>query len=333
MVMLTRKTAIGLLLFVLFTTPVTLAQNVAPVAVDDTYSVGFDFSLTRDGTNSLLSNDSDANGNSTLSVQTTPDTNPSNGAVVLNTDGSFTYTPNNGFVGTDSFSYRVCDDGTPATVVSRFDFNTVTITDATIGPNATSVNANAAQTGCGIHFPSGSGGSTGFDIVVPNSSGIFDFSSFEISFEYQDQESTADIVTAGNFRIYHIGGNTLGVQITVINGTTGLQQSFTQSLGNFVSGNNLYSVAYNETTGNITYTANGTTNTFAVAPPNSPLDSASATDVTIGRFMDGSGSSLPSLCSMEFVDTSVLCDVGTVTIDITASIITNRRITYRVDPN
>jgi len=36
-------------------------------------------------------------------------TTAANGALVLNADGSFTYTPNSGFVGTDSFTYVVSD--------------------------------------------------------------------------------------------------------------------------------------------------------------------------------------------------------------------------------
>jgi VCBS repeat-containing protein len=35
--------------------------------------------------------------------------NPSNGSLTLNSDGSFLYTPNNGFTGTDSFSYKTYD--------------------------------------------------------------------------------------------------------------------------------------------------------------------------------------------------------------------------------
>lgn len=328
-----RWTYVFSMIFLMCWQPRLLAQNVAPVAVDDAFAAGLNSTLTVSASNGLLSNDSDANGDATMAVVTTPVTNPSNGTLGLSSDGSFTYTPDPGFAGTDSFTYRVCDDGTPNTLVSRFDFDTSTITDAIIGPNASSVNPNAAQIGCGIHFPSGAGGSTGFDIVVPNATGIFDFTSFAVSFEYQDQESTADIVTAGNFRIFHSAGNSMGVTITVINGTTGLQQSFTQTLGNFLAGNNPYTVAYNETSGIVSYTANGTTTTFPMAPANSPLDSSAATDVIIGRFMDGSGSSLPSLCSMEFVDASILCDDADVDITVTASVITNRRITYRVNPN
>ncbi len=326
------NSAVLLLMGMLTGTP-CLAQNVAPVAVDDSYNSGINFTLQPNAANGVLANDTDANGNGTLSVRTTPLSGPSNGLLTLNTDGSFSYTPNSGFTGTDTFTYQVCDDGTPNTVVSRFDFDTSTITAATIGPDATSVNANAAQTGCGIHFPSGAGGSAGFDIIVPNATGIFNYTSFAISFEYQDQESTADIITSGNVRIYHISGNTMGIQVTVIRGDTGVQQTYTQSLGNFISGNVPYTVAYDEATGNVTYTANGTTTVYSVAPPFSPLDSSIATDVTIGRLMDGSGSALPSLCSMEFVDASVLCDDALVTLTVTASVITNRRITYRVNPN
>ncbi|MEM8509997.1 MAG: Ig-like domain-containing protein [Bacteroidota bacterium] len=311
----------------------TVAQNIAPVAVDDSYTLGLNFTLQRNAGNGVLANDNDANGNSSLGVRTTPLSGPSNGLLTLNTDGSFSYVPNTGFTGTDTFRYRVCDDGTPNTVVSRFDFDTATLTAATIGPDATAVNANAAQIGCGIHFPSGAGGSTGFDIIVPNATGIFDYTSFAISFEYQDQESTADIVTSGNVRIYHISGNTMGIQVTVIRGDTGVQQTYTQSLGNFISGNVPYTIGYDEATGNITYTTNGTTTVFSVAPPFSPLDSSIATDVTIGRFMDGSGSALPSLCSMEFVDASLLCDDAVVTLNVITTLITNRRITYRVNPN
>ena len=34
---------------------------------------------------------------------------PSNGILILNPDGSFVYTPNPGFIGTDTFVYRVHD--------------------------------------------------------------------------------------------------------------------------------------------------------------------------------------------------------------------------------
>ena len=310
-----------------------LTQKIAPVAVDDNYVLGINFTLQRGESNGLLANDTDANGNGTISVQTDPVIDPANGTVVLNADGSFSYAPNNGFLGTDAFTYKVCDDGSPNDVVSRFDFNNPDLTIATVGPDATSVNPLAAQLGCGIYFPTGAGGSTGFDINIPNSGGIFNFTSFTTAFEYEDQESTADIITSGNFRVYHITGNQLGIRINVINGFTGSASSFTTTLGNFAAGNNPYIISYDELTGSITYTANGTTTIFNVAPANSPLNTALASDVILGRFMDGSGSTRPSLCSMEFIDDSTLCDEANVSLIVKADVITNRKITYRVSPN
>ena len=318
---------------ILFVTITISGQNVSPVANNDNYTVGLNRPRTISSPVGLSVNDTDANIGTILELQSSPLSGPNFGSVLLNADGSFTYTPNMGFVGTDSITYRICDDGSPNSIVSRFDFDNADLTIATIGPDATSVNPLAAQLGCGVYFPTGAGGSTGFDINIPNSSGIFNFTSFTASFEYEDQESTADIITAGNFRVYHITGNEIGIRIDVINGTTGLPDSFTTTLGNFASGNTAYSINYDEVTGTITYTGSGTTTVFSVAPAYSPLDSSLAGDVLLGRFMDGSGSTRPSLCSMEFIDNSRLCDDATVTLNVIARIITNRRITYRVNPD
>ncbi len=70
-------------------------------------------------TGNVLTNDDDVDGDS-LTVQTSPISGPSNGSLTLNSNGSFSYTPNNGFGGTDSFVYRASDGG-------RTDDATVTI--------------------------------------------------------------------------------------------------------------------------------------------------------------------------------------------------------------
>lgn len=310
------------------------AQNSAPVAVADDYPVGFNITRNINATNGLLSNDNDIDGNGTLSVRTTPIVDVSSGSLALNTDGSFEYTPNTNFVGTDTFTYQVCDDGTPSELISQFDFDTTTLTDATVGPNATSINPNATPIECGVHIPSGStGGNVGLDLVIPNTGGIFAFTSFEVAFEYRDQESQANLVEGGNFRLYHIRANDLGMSLTVINGSTGLQETYTLDLGPFLSGNNPYFVIYNEITGEVIYDANGTVTTFAVAPPFSPLDSSLATDIIVGNQLDNSGRNFASFCSLQFHDRSILCDTAVVTLVVKASVITNRRITYRVGPN
>jgi VCBS repeat-containing protein len=54
----------------------------------------------------VLANDTDQDGNT---ITATKVTDPANGAVTLNGDGSFTYTPNAGFSGIDTFAYKVSD--------------------------------------------------------------------------------------------------------------------------------------------------------------------------------------------------------------------------------
>jgi hypothetical protein len=271
-----------------FATTLLVAQKLPPVVNNDVYVTGLNMTLVVNTANGLLINDTDPNGALGLTVGTTPASGPTSGVVTLNADGSFSYIPASGSNTSSSFEYLVCDDGTPDIVVSRFDFDAVPLTAATVGPDAIFIDADAEQTGCGIHIPLGrSGGSKGLDLVIPNTGNIFDFTSFRFDFEYRDKEGTADIATAGNFRVYHITANQLGLRVSVINGSTGLSANYTINLGNFLPGNTPYTLEYDELTGNVLYTANGTTTTTTtkIAPPYSRLDISLATDITIGRFM------------------------------------------------
>jgi hypothetical protein len=56
-------------------------------------------------------------------------TNPSNGTVVVNPNGSYTYTPNRNFVGVDRFNYQVCLPAPNQTVCA-----TATATITVVGP-------------------------------------------------------------------------------------------------------------------------------------------------------------------------------------------------------
>ena len=82
--------------------------NNPPVAVNDFNNTLVDTPVS----GSVITNDSDPDGDN-LSVNTTPVSGPSNGSVTLNSNGSYTYTPNQGFEGEDTFVYTVCDDGVP----------------------------------------------------------------------------------------------------------------------------------------------------------------------------------------------------------------------------
>jgi len=82
-----------------------LDVNDPPFANDDTDNTSEDTPVTTD----VLANDHDPDGTlvpSTVTIVLAP----ANGIVVVNPDGSITYTPDPGWNGTDHYSYQVCDD-------------------------------------------------------------------------------------------------------------------------------------------------------------------------------------------------------------------------------
>ncbi|MGB5237192.1 MAG: cadherin-like domain-containing protein, partial [Flavobacteriaceae bacterium] len=98
-----------------------------PCAIDDNYNTPIDVPLSVNATG-ILTNDTDSDTGDSLTVTTTPVIDVSNGTLVLSTDGSFIYTPDPGFSGTDSFTYEVCDSHglcNTATVSISVAINTV----------------------------------------------------------------------------------------------------------------------------------------------------------------------------------------------------------------
>jgi VCBS repeat-containing protein len=79
--------------------------NTAPVANADSFTVDEDAVLTVSAPGVLV-NDQDDDGDGLTAAVTS---SPSNGELSLNPDGSFSYTPNDNFNGSDSFSYRASD--------------------------------------------------------------------------------------------------------------------------------------------------------------------------------------------------------------------------------
>ena len=98
---------------------VTINVNAIPVVVNDTYSVDEDGTLTEDAASGVLANDSDADGET---LTATVVEQPAHGTLTLNTNGSFTYTPDANYHGTDTFTYNA-NDGTDDSELA-----TVTIT-------------------------------------------------------------------------------------------------------------------------------------------------------------------------------------------------------------
>ncbi len=80
--------------------------NVAPTANSDQNDVP----LNTPTSGNVLLNDVDPE-LGVLTVNTTPTVAPTRGTVTLAANGSYTYTPNTGYLGPDTFSYQVCDNG------------------------------------------------------------------------------------------------------------------------------------------------------------------------------------------------------------------------------
>ena len=100
---------------------VTILVNAPPVAVNDAYSTFMSTPLVVNALNGVLHNDSDPAGG-TIRVVIASVTAPSHGIVVptASGDGSFVYTPVAGYVGIDTFTYRVNN--------GRYDSNVATVT-------------------------------------------------------------------------------------------------------------------------------------------------------------------------------------------------------------
>lgn len=109
--------------------------NDAPVANSDAYSVNENATLTVPAPG-VLANDTDAE-NSTLSTVLISTT--THGTLTLNANGSFTYTPQAGFSGTDSFRYKANDgtvNGNTATVtITVNEGGTLAFSSATYNVN------------------------------------------------------------------------------------------------------------------------------------------------------------------------------------------------------
>ncbi len=110
---------------------IVTVNNVAPTATANQYSTAQATTVTGNviTDNTGAGSDSDpAGANDPLTIS--GHTGPANGILVLNTNGSFTYTPDSTFTGTDSFTYTITDgDG-------GYDTATVTITVASAAPGS-----------------------------------------------------------------------------------------------------------------------------------------------------------------------------------------------------
>ena len=169
-----------------------ILPNTAPVANDDSAQTDNQTAVNID----VLLNDSDAD-NDTLTVSQV--IQPDNGSVVIEADNSITYTPDNNFLGDDTFTYTIVD-GNGGT-----DTATVTVNVFTAGPGSiTVISESTPEDGTNFTFnttlpvPSGA--------IYARTVGIGSFT--EGAFSYP-----ADVAVASNGNIYVIDSNQDKVQV------------------------------------------------------------------------------------------------------------------------
>ena len=92
-----------------FSCPNAPFPNLPPLALNDAFTTPFQTAVVGNVlANNGSGSDNDPEGTA-LTVMTTPVTIPTYGSVVLSSTGAFTYTPNTGYFGVDTFSYRISD--------------------------------------------------------------------------------------------------------------------------------------------------------------------------------------------------------------------------------
>ena len=92
-------------------------SNTPPEALPDNFNVD-------DEGQNVLANDTDADGDTLIALLVD---GPVNGSLNLNLDGTFTYLPNEGFDGTDSFTYRATDGKVAGNIATVTLFETIIV--------------------------------------------------------------------------------------------------------------------------------------------------------------------------------------------------------------
>jgi LPXTG-motif cell wall-anchored protein len=143
-----------------------------PVTVDDSYTTPLDTQMT---TGDASRDDSHVSG-----LTFTKLSDPSNGTVAWNPDGTFAYTPASGFIGTDSFDYQVCvpqPAGMADSLLNpRYLYDRLTISDISSYPDLTADSAD-------IVIPSNGGVNAAWFVLTPATSGTLTLSTFDSNYD------------------------------------------------------------------------------------------------------------------------------------------------------
>ena len=131
-----------------FGADVSVQCNDCPVAVNDAFEAVEDTELEVPAATGVLANDADEEGNTITVVS---NTQPENGSVTMNADGSFTYMPEADFCGSDSFTYSATDGICDTPVSATVSINVACVED-NVAPDAVDDEADV-NTGASVIVP------------------------------------------------------------------------------------------------------------------------------------------------------------------------------------
>ncbi len=119
----------------------TVSVTITPINDAPVPTGGQTFDVPEDGSLIDTLEATDADGGDVLTFAVVPGSGPDNGVLVLDPDGSFIYTPDPDFAGTDSFEFIVCDQDDVCSTVSAVVIVSVQATAdppvlASIGPRS-----------------------------------------------------------------------------------------------------------------------------------------------------------------------------------------------------
>ena len=279
-------------------------NNSSPTAVDDTGSGEEDSVIS----GNVLTNDSDVDG--TITVQNAGTFNTDHGSITINTDGSYEYTPNADYNGSDSFDVTIVDnDGSTSTSMLN-----LTVTNVNDGPVVESVELEEVTNSLSLNQDDGTG-------QVAAISGLDDFPSDAItvqinfSSDHPPQASETNGIslvsyaTSGSNNEFLLFAEPSGTVSAYING---------QRTPLDVGSNDLFdgeshdlAVSWDSGTGEVSIYVDGTLTDTAIGSTGQPL--ATGGTLVLGQEQDNVGGGFQSIqeFSGEFHSIEVFSEVRT----------------------
>lgn len=189
-----------------------------------------------------------------------------------------------------------------AQIISQFNWNSNPITNAVVGPNASSAGLTATSSAGGVGGtnglnPGSPSPASDINLTIPNTGNVFDIPNIDISIDYRRNESTAEMIKRGsftfntgtsvaNFRVtYRVTTGTVVTTVTSSNVAIPLDATFRN-----------YRFTYDNCTGIGTmYVNSAVVWTCSPTTPGQNLYWVGDGSIIIGSQMDGANNNVPNL--------------------------------------